>query len=147
MIIDRVENIERYSALHPLFAQAFSFLLSEDLCSYQQGRIVLKEDNLYVNVDQTSPKQKTEAKLETHNKFIDIQFPLSGTEMIGYAPRVDLEEAHYNAAKDITFYDTPATNYFVLRPGMFAIFFPEDAHAPAISDTGVKKIVIKVRVN
>lgn len=147
MIIDKIENIEKYASLHSLFAQAVGFLQSADLHRLEVGRIVLKENELYVNVDQTCPKQKQESKLETHNCFVDIQLPLSGMETIGYSPRADLEEGVYQSERDITFYDTPATDYFTLKPGMFAVFFPEDAHAPAISEKGVKKIVIKVRVN
>lgn len=147
MIIDRIENIEKYLSLHPLFAQAIEFLKSAQLQNLEPGRIVLKKNDLYVNVDQTTPKRKEDAKLETHNCFIDIQLPLSNVETIGYAPRAELDEAVYEADRDITFYDTPAADYFLLKPGMFAVFFPEDAHAPAITEKGVKKIVIKVRVN
>lgn len=147
MIIDRLENIERYIALNPLFAQAVGFLRSADFSGLEPGRIVLKENELFVNIDRTCPKQKEEAKLETHNRFIDIQLPLTDVEVVGYAPRAILGEAVYEADRDITFYETPAADYFTLKPGMFAVFFPEDAHAPAISDKGVKKIVIKVRVN
>lgn len=147
MIIDRLENIEKYNSLNPLFAQAVKFLRSTDLSHLEPGRIILKDNELFVNIDQTCPKQKKEAKLETHNCFIDIQLPLTDVEVIGYAPRAMLEEAVYEADRDITFYEAPVTDYFTLKPGMFAVFFPEDAHAPAISDKGVKKIVIKVRVN
>lgn len=47
---------------------------------------------------------------------------------MGYMPRTDLPEAAYNAEKDITFYEGLATDYLTVKPGMFAIFFPEDAH-------------------
>lgn len=147
MIIDRLENIEKYCSLNPLFAQAVTFLQSADLCHLEPGRIILKDNELFVNIDQTFPKQKKEAKLETHNCFIDIQLPLTGTEVIGYAPRAILGEETYDADRDITFYEDSAADYFTLKPGMFAVFFPEDAHAPAISEQGVRKIVIKVRVN
>jgi beta-galactosidase beta subunit len=34
-----------------------------------------------------------------------------------------------------------------LQPGSFAIFFPEDAHAPLSSTGRVHKIVVKVAVS
>lgn len=67
------------------------------------GKIKLQGDDLVVNFSQTNPKTKEEAKLETHNRFIDIQIPLSGVEVMGYTPREDLPEAEYNADKDISF--------------------------------------------
>ena len=97
-----------------------------------------------VNIAQTSPKNKEAAKLETHNKFIDIQIPLSGNEVMGYTAGNDLPTAEYNAEKDITFFECLAESYFTVKPGMFAIFFPQDGHAPGITETGVKKIIVKV---
>ena len=38
------------------------------------------------------------------------------------------------------------TDYLTVKPGMFAIFFPEDAHAPGVTPDGVRKVIVKVRV-
>ncbi len=146
MVIDRLENLEKYVSLNPLFAQAVDFLKSTDLEAHETGKVVLKEGELIVNFSQARPKTKEEARIETHNNFIDIQIPLSGVEGMGYMPRADLPEAAYNAEKDITFYEGLATDYLTVKPGMFAIFFPEDAHAPGITPDGVKKVIVKVRV-
>lgn len=146
MVIDRLENLERYVSLNPLFAQAVEFLKSTDLDAHEIGKVVLKEGELMVNFSQARPKTKDEARIEIHNNFIDIQIPLSGVELMGYMPRTDLPEAPYNAEKDITFYEGLATDYLTVKPGMFAIFFPEDAHAPGVTPDGVKKVIVKVRV-
>ena len=146
MVIDKLENLERYVPLHPLFAEAVAFLKTTDLRAHEAGKVVLKEGELVVNFADACPKTKEEALLETHNDFIDIQIPLSGVEVMGYTPRTDLPEAAYNAEKDITFYEGLATNYLTIKPGMFTIFFPEDAHAPGITPDGVRKVIVKVRV-
>lgn len=146
MVIDKLENLERYVPLHPLFAEAVAFLKTTDLRAHEAGKVVLKEGELMVNFADVCPKTKEEALLETHNDFIDIQIPLSGVEVMGYTPRTDLPEAAYNAEKDITFYEGLATNYLTVKPGMFTIFFPEDAHAPGITPDGVRKVIVKVRV-
>ncbi len=147
MVIDKFENLKNYLALHPLFAQALDYLASVDLAAHEPGKEVLKEGDLTVIFTQAPPKTKEEAKLETHNDFIDIQLPLSDVETMGYTPRADLAETDYDAANDISFYPGLADDYLDIKPGMFAIFFPEDAHAPAISANGVKKVIVKVRVN
>jgi YhcH/YjgK/YiaL family protein len=106
----------------------------------------LKGKDLVVNIAQTNPKTKEQAKLETHNKFIDIQIPLSGVEIMGYTPAADCKpaDAAYNEEKDITFFEGLAESYIPVKPGMFAIFFPEDGHAPGVTETGVKKVIVKV---
>lgn len=147
MIIDRLENIEKYASLNPLFSQAISFLKSHDLNMLETGKIELLEKNLVVNVTKTSPKTKEQARIETHKDFIDIQIPVSGTEIMGYTAAADCQPATapYNTEKDITFFDGAAECYFTIKPGMFAIFFPQDGHAPGITPEGVKKIIIKVK--
>lgn len=146
MIIDKLENIGMYASVNPLFAQAIEFLKSTDLNAHELGKVVLKEGELFVNFAAARPKTKDDAKIETHNNFIDIQIPLTGTELMGYMPRTDLTEAEYNAEKDVTFYPGHATDYLTVKPGMFAIFFPEDAHAPGVTEVELKKVIVKVRV-
>lgn len=144
MVIDKIENLEKYASLNPLFAQAIEFLKSTDLNVHEIGKVKLQGDDLVVNFAQARPKTKEEAKLETHNRFIDIQIPLDGVEVMGYTPRADLPDAEYNAEKDITFYPGLAESYLTIKPGMFAIFFPEDGHAPGVTSDGVKKVIVKV---
>ncbi|ADV44340.1 YhcH/YjgK/YiaL family protein [Bacteroides helcogenes] len=147
MIIDKLENIEKYASLNPLFAQAIDFLKSHDLNTLEVGKIELKNKDLFVNVAQTEAKTQEEAKLETHKEFIDIQIPLSGTEMIGYTAAEDCAPANtpYDTEQDITFFEGSAKNYIKVSPGMFVIFFPQDGHAPGITPVGVKKIIVKVK--
>ena len=89
MVVDTLENLEKYASLNPLFAQAIEFLKSHDLQAMEIGKTELKGKDLLVNIAQTKPKTKEEAKLETHNEFIDIQIPLSGTEVMGYTAAKD----------------------------------------------------------
>mgnify|MGYP000629577284 FL=1 len=147
MVVDTLENLEKYASLNPLFAQAIDFLKSHDLQAMEIGKTELEGKDLFVNIAQTKPKTKEEAKLETHNEFIDIQIPLSGTEIMGYTTAKDCvpADAPYNAEKDITFFEGLAETYVTVKPGMFAIFFPQDGHAPGITLDGVKKVIVKVK--
>ena len=146
MIIDRLENIMSYASLNPLFPEAFEFLLKTDLANHELGKVVLQEGDSWVNFAQGRPKGKEDSKIETHNNFIDIQIPVSDSELMGYMPRVDLPEEEYNTVKDATYYKGLATDYLTIKPGMFAIFFPQDAHAPGVNPQGLKRVVVKVRV-
>lgn len=147
MVVDTLENLEKYASLNPLFTQAIDFLKSHDLNAMEVGKTELKGTDLVINVAQTTPKTKEQAKLETHNAFIDIQIPLSGTEVMGYTAAKDCVPANapYSAEKDITFFEGPAESYIAIKPGMFAIFFPQDGHAPGITPDGVKKVIVKVK--
>ena len=92
-------------------------------------------------------RPKEAATIETHVNMIDIQIPLDGEETFGYTPLDDLPAFDYNAEKDITKYgETMAQTYVRLKPGQMAIFFPQDGHAPCISDKEtIKKAIFKVK--
>ncbi len=145
MIIDKIENIGRYAFLNPRFEQVAAFLKENDLNQMQKGKYVIDGDNLYVNVVESQPKTIKQAKLETHNKMVDIQILLSGTEQQLFCPRSILKEVPYNEQYDISFYTERAENALYLRPGYAVIYFPDDAHAPAICDQPIRKAIFKVK--
>ena len=64
MVVDTLENLEKYASLNPLFAQAIDFLKSHDLQAMEIGKTELKGKDLFVNIAQTKPKTKEEDKLE-----------------------------------------------------------------------------------
>ena len=107
-----------------------------------------EEDSFYVNLLNVNAKTKSEAKLESHEKFIDIQIPLNSQETFGWMKKNHCNSINipYNEEKDIMFYNDIPASYFTLQPNEFVIFFPEDAHAPLIGDGKIKKIVAKVKV-
>ena len=41
MVIDKLENLEKYVSLNPLFAQAVEFLKTTDLNAHEIGKVVL----------------------------------------------------------------------------------------------------------
>jgi len=134
--------------MNPLFKKAFDYLKSLDLSKIEVGKTQLEGTDLVFNVSDSNLKTVENAKLEVHDKFIDIQMPVSTAEGFGWLHRSDLkkEAAPFNTEKDIQFFEDKAETYFTLQPGNFAIFFPDDAHAPCIGTGTVRKIVIKVKV-
>lgn len=145
MVIDTLDNLEKYATLNPLFKDVVEFIKANDLNSLEEGKHFIKEKDLFVNIQMAKGKTKEEAKLETHKRMIDIQIPLSAEETYGYTPLKDLPAEEYNEEKDITKYAILADTYVTCKPGEFAIFFPQDGHAPCISDEAqIKKAIFKV---
>lgn len=145
MVIDTIENLEKYVSLNPLFKDVVEFIKSNRLDDLEVGKHAIKGADLFVNIQMAKGKSKDIALLETHKKMIDIQIPLSAPETYGYTPLCDLPEAEYNEEKDITKYVGEANTYVRCKPGEFAIFFPQDGHAPCISgEAEIKKAIFKV---
>ena len=147
MILDTLDKLHHYASVNPLFVDVLRFLQQNDINTLPLGRHEIKGDDLFVNIQEAAARTREEARLETHKQMIDIQIPLSAPEEMGYTPLCQLDDQPYNEAKDITFYPQAAESYFTVTPGEFVIFFPQDGHAPAISPSGVKKAIFKVKAN
>ena len=147
MIIDTIENLGKYVKLNPLFADVVEFLKNNNLQTMETGKYPIKDKDLFLNLQVAKGKTQDAAVLETHIDMIDIQIPISCEETFGYTPLCDLPDFEYNAEKDITKYgETKSQTYVTLKPGQMVIFFPQDGHAPCISDHAeIKKAIFKVK--
>lgn len=142
-----MDNLEKYVSLNPYFADIVTFLKENDLNALENGKHLIKDKDLFVNVMTTKGKTKEEAAFETHKNMLDIQIPLDNNETHGYVPLEALPAAEYNAEKDVTKYPAqPAETYVCLKPGEFVIFWPQDGHQPCIGEGDIHKAVFKVRV-
>ena len=149
MIVDSLQNAEKYFGMHPLFTKAFGFLSENDLMTLNERTLEL-EEGLKLIVSQKNGKTKEESlqKFECHDSNIDIQVCVKGTETIGWKPREKCThpKSDYDSVKDVTFFNDEPDMYFQLNDGQFVIFYPEDVHAPMIGDGEIRKIVFKVKI-
>ena len=150
MIIDKFKNIDLYSELSERISKAINFLQETDFSNFEPGRIEIDNDNIFALLSEYQTKNPGDCRLEAHRKYIDIQYIVSGSELIGYAPlnnQTVIEK--YSEEKDVIFFEGK-TSLMRLDAGMFAVFFPDDLHKPCIQTTEisetVQKIVVKIAV-
>ena len=148
MILSDLQHTERIEQLHPLFKEVFDYIKSHDLLHAECGKIELKGKDLFINVANPTLKAEKDQVLEMHRKYIDIQVLLEGKERMGWKAFDELtdEVQAYNEENDCALYADRPTTFVDLLPGQFAIFFPEDPHAPAIGEGKVRKLIAKVRI-
>ena len=89
---------------------------------------------------------------EAHRRYLDVHYCVAGAEIVQGAPAESLAPTmRFNEERDYRLFESPSfASEILLTPGMFAVFFPEDAHMPKISNTvsaHVDKIVIKIPIN
>lgn len=146
MIIDMLTNWSRYSTMHPGFTQAFAFLRRPDLQNLAVGRYEIDGDRIFAMVALDPGRDKDLAQLESHEKYIDIQLVLDGNDDMGWRPQslCRLPAGEYDADNDIRFFDDPPLVWQPVAAGMFAVFFPEDAHQPLIGKGMIHKVIVKV---
>jgi YhcH/YjgK/YiaL family protein len=148
LILDTLELCERYRHLHPGFATAFDVATSRDLGALAPGRHLIDGDRLYLSIDHTEGRGRLGARLESHRRYIDIQLTIAGDEEIGWRPlsQCRAPAAPFDEPRDIRFYNDAPDSWLAVPAGRFAIFFPEDAHAP-LGGTGLlRKAIFKIAV-
>ncbi|MCE5230207.1 YhcH/YjgK/YiaL family protein [bacterium] len=119
------------------------------------GRFEIMGDDAFGGVASYPTRERADAICETHQRKIDIQMCLKGSERIEWAPRGTLPvKTAYDPEKDAEFYAQPAEPLpggVDMKPGYFMVLFPEDAHMPALKPTDgtadVRKLVVKLSVD
>ena len=150
MILDRLEHADRYLAIHPGIAKAISYLEHKDLSGYEVGKHAIDGDNLFVIIDEYETVAVETTEYESHKTYIDLQVILKGQEDMGILPlNGQTPSKAYNPEKDFQLFSRDEPNGFMITvtEGMFAIFFPTDAHMPCIGVPAkpVRKAVFKIR--
>jgi YhcH/YjgK/YiaL family protein len=154
MIIGYLSNIKEELALYPRALQkGLTYLRETDFSKVPLGRQEIDGSKIYTMVSEYDTQPKEVRRPEAHKKYVDIQFIYTGEEMIGTGPLAGAGEVAEDrlAEKDAIYYKTLSTETFhVLSAGMFAVYFPWDAHRPNCSagETAakVKKVVVKIAI-
>jgi YhcH/YjgK/YiaL family protein len=147
MILDSLENSDRYAGCHPLFEKAFAFLKSVSDPGLLENKTEIDGDALFAIKVCDKGRGKAASPLETHRNYIDIQYTAAGEDLIGWKPvRPGTPGRGYSAEKDLELYDHKPDQWIHHPQGTFCIFFPEDGHAPMATEGHVTKVVVKVRV-
>lgn len=151
MILDSLDNAALHEGLHPSFPKAFAWLKAFDP-STPDGRYEIGGPCLAAIVQRYETAPSPAKKWETHQVHGDIQYMVSGTELVGHAWRGKLSVLiPYNPEKDAEFYEPPASPSTLLKfeQGSFAVFLPHDIHQPGVMEctpAEVLKVVVKFRV-
>ena len=149
MILDSLKNKELYYSLGEGFKLGLEFIEKCKKEGIEVGKYELDGKNVFANVQEYNSKE--EAKMESHDNYIDIQYILKGEEMMYWEQRSKCTEMiAYNPEKDVTFYnDTEKAVALEVNEDEFAVFFPEDVHKPGmkiVESAPVKKILIKIHI-
>ena len=151
MILDRLDNWQAHAASHPLFPQAFAWLRSID-AAIPDGKYPIAGEALVGGVNRYRTAPYAEKAWEAHRLHGDIQVVLAGEELCGHGPLRGLGVTRpYQPEKDVEKYAPPANpeRMLRLRPGLFAVFLPDDAHQPGVqaeTPCDIVKVVVKFRL-
>lgn len=151
MIYGELKNFEHEkAAFSPALQKGLLYLKNTDLSTLTIGRHDIEGDTMFALVSEYVTEPKEARKPEAHQKYIDIQYIALGEERIGcslLSPTYEVLQDEL-ALKDLIFYkDVSQEVDMLLKPGVYAVLFPNDVHRPCCmtsSASKVKKVVIKI---
>ena len=146
MIIDKLSNAKLYYGVHPRIQKGLEFLSEHDLNSISPGKYEIDGLNMFVLIEEYETIPKEQGRWESHLKYADIQYMISGQERMGYSNIEGMSVVERHEKKD-HFYLEGAGDLLLVKQGSFAIFLPEEAHMPEIANSApqyIKKAVVKV---
>lgn len=153
MIFDNIKNASLYYNINENFKKGFDFILSNDLKSMPCGKYEINNE-IYANIQEIETKLPHLAKFEAHREYIDIQYVISGNERMDFAPLSNFtQDIPYDNKKDVEFLQLKENalcpNVINVAEGDFAVFFPQDVHAPMLSCSDgcekIKKVIVKIK--
>jgi YhcH/YjgK/YiaL family protein len=166
MILDTLANAHCYRPLGKGISRALEYLGKPSTARLEpnqpgaQNSLVrpIAGEDVYALVQRYRPHLRQNAFWEAHQRYIDVQCVFEGAEMMGWAPLQAMGVSKpYDADRDYIVLEPLrggidyGEQFFTLSKGMFAIFFPSDAHMPGLAPNDelaadVRKVVVKVRV-
>jgi biofilm protein TabA len=151
MIFDNFNYVKRYSI--PQLDKILKFVSNNNCLILPNEQIDIDGKNLFVRVMEYQPKLAAQNKFETHQIYADLQYVVSGIELMQVAPERSLSSlGPYDAKGDFEFFKAQeALNDLVVNAGEFAVFYPGEAHRPSClyknTAEKVKKLVFKIKIN
>ncbi len=150
MVYDKIEYFETYKGLSVDIFEGLKFL-KQAIPNMKSGAYDINP-RVKAIVSEYTTKEINENGYEAHRDYIDIQYLISGKEVINSLPLEYLQETKpYNKEIDAAFYEEVEMKpqKLQLGNGYFAILFPQDGHMPQLcvsEPSKVKKVVIKVKL-
>jgi len=151
MVITDLKYATDQIILSKKIKEALDFLHNTDLQELPIGRTEIDGDTIFALVQSyESRMEHDEPKFELHRKYVDVQYLISGAEIMAWALHHPFTETvPYNQETDVVLGTIPASEWSpVLFPaGRVIVFYPTDAHASGLAvdqPEEVKKVIIKV---
>lgn len=145
--VNATEFATQYHKNKEVWNAVFRFLANNDLEKLPLGNHVICEGKSWATVSEYTPNEAKKGNIESHRRFIDLQYTLRGNESMGLALNAEVRK-EYNPERDIAFYTSSKIKYYSTDADHFFLFFPSDIHQPSIRRKGEpirsRKIVVKI---
>lgn len=148
MIFGKDNYLDSYSSLRPAIVKCLETISDTDFTAMSDGKYDIDGDNIFLKLMTYQTRRRNDTP-EGHEKYIDVQYMISGEEYVDYGFVDEMQEiVECHKTEDYTLYRGP-TNRVKMTEGTFIVLYPEDVHACCISvnrTVSVRKAVFKIKI-
>jgi biofilm protein TabA len=148
MIIDRLEELTRYTPMLPQLKEAIRIIESGVLSTQELGRYECEDPSLYYTIMEGETTLIEAESYEVHRRAHDLQILLTGSERMAVASSTTFEPTtEWDSERDAIFGRAQEIVSYYADPSLFTIFFAGEPHAPSLvgaQPQRVKKVVFKL---
>ena len=138
MIFSSIHTKDDFKNYPAAVQRAIEYLKNNDFTKMETGVYEIEGKLMYAQVFDAETEPLEARKPEYHEKYLDVQFLVTGREKLGFTP----DTGNYEVAER-------NEGFITSTPGCFCVFFPTDIHRPQVADgepMKVRKVVVKVSV-
>jgi biofilm protein TabA len=144
---DMVEFATQYHQQKDRWDKVFQWMATHDVATLAPGKYDIDGTHAFANVQDAVLRSADEVRIESHKKYIDLQWTVVGIERYGIVkPKYATIQIPYKG--DVMFWNTTKISYVNSKPDMFFLFFPNNYHRPCVLPKGgvknVRKVCIKI---
>lgn len=135
-IIDELELKKRINS-------AIDYIKGLNIDNIPINEKIVVDDGFYYSIQSYTTKFEDECNFESHRKYVDVQFMVSGQERMDISDisRLTVKE-NYDLEKDVMFWNIPKHMACVtLNTGDLIVLYPENAHRGSIAEIDRSKVV------
>ena len=150
MIFSKLNGTDTLESYPAAIRRALEFLRTADLMAMAPGSYPLDGDKMFANLMDMTTHGFEGSHPEVHKRYIDLMYWPEGGEKIGVAPYLGTEPVFESRPEnDIALLESVEhESFLVAAAGCFGIFFPWDAHRPALmlgdAPATSRKCVVKI---
>ena len=125
---------------------------SNDPLSLTASEIEIRGRSLFVRPSQYKTRLPAEGRFEAHEVYADLQYVVSGAEIMQSVPSSSLTPVtSYDPKGDILFFTAGQDiSDVVVSAGHFVFYYPGEAHRPmcqrGLGPEAVRKLVFKIKI-
>lgn len=141
---DMVQFATQYHKQQQRWDKVFSWMATHDVSKLAPGRYAIDGDHCFANVQDAKLRPATEVKIESHRKYIDLQWCVVGTERFGVVTKPHSATIEKPYVPDIMLWTSSKVKYADSTPGTFFLYFPNNYHKACVQSDGTSQTVRKV---